>query len=63
MAEDAPAVSAEHSVRWFTAEEITTVDGISEDSRILAAELLRHLTRGCASKSGGFRSWLARAIF
>jgi 8-oxo-dGTP pyrophosphatase MutT (NUDIX family) len=45
MAEDAPAVSAEHSVRWFTAEEIATADGISEDSRLLAAELLRHLIR------------------
>jgi hypothetical protein len=35
-----PAREPEHHVRWFTPADIISAPGISEDSRILAAELL-----------------------
>jgi 8-oxo-dGTP pyrophosphatase MutT (NUDIX family) len=35
-----PAREPEHQVRWFTLADITSVPDISEDSRVLAAELL-----------------------
>jgi len=35
-----PSREPEHQVRWFTPDDIASAAGISEDSRILAAELL-----------------------
>jgi 8-oxo-dGTP pyrophosphatase MutT (NUDIX family) len=35
-----PAGEPEHQVRWFTQADIASAPGISEDSRLLAAELL-----------------------
>jgi hypothetical protein len=35
-----PVREPEHQVRWFTAADIATAPGISEDSRLLAARLL-----------------------
>ena len=35
-----PAKEPEHQVRWFTPADIASAPGISEDSRVLAAELL-----------------------
>ena len=35
-----PVRQPEHQVRWFTQADIASAPGISEDSRILAAELL-----------------------
>jgi hypothetical protein len=48
-----PVRKPEHQVRWFTPDGIASAPSISEDSRILAAELLALAARNPAPGSAG----------
>jgi len=50
-----PVRQPEHQVRWFTQADIASVPGISEDSRILAAELLALAAPPCPWPPGQYR--------